>query len=203
MRMMIEHPGRATYLFAGTVGRLCSRELWARPVQRVTTHLFAGIVGWLCSRELWARPVQHFPRTACFAALLAIAAPNAPLAAQHAVPLDAQHPRAVRAGAIVERLIAGDRAGAEAYLRANGDSAYVASPRMREELDRMKPLAEGEFRIQAFVRPGPEIIEIVGADAVFVMLASPTINGEAVQVRVSAEVPYRILGVAPARTNRH
>lgn len=126
----------------------------------------------------------------------------AALSAQHAIPLDAQHPRAVRAGAVVERLVANDRAGAEAYLRANGDSAWVASARLREELDRLTHLGKGEFRVQAFVKPGPEIIERFGADAVFVMLASPTVNGEGVLVRVGLEAPYRIVGLAPVNANR-
>jgi hypothetical protein len=125
----------------------------------------------------------------------------AALSAQHAIPLDAQHPRAVRAGAVVERLIAGDRAGAEAYLRANGDSAWVASAKLREQLDSLNHLATGKFRVQAFVKPGPEIVERFGADAVFVMLASPTVNGEGVLVRVGLEAPYRIFGLAPINVN--
>jgi hypothetical protein len=132
------------------------------------------------------------------AALLACALAPAAVAAQHAVPLDPQHPRAVRAGAVVERLLAGDRAGAEAYLRQNGDSAYVASGRLEPELDALASLSEGGFRIDAFVRAGPDIAHIFGADAVLVVLV-PSTTMQAVSVRVATEAPFRILGVAPAR----
>ena len=54
-----------------------------------------------------------------------VAAQEPQRAVQGPPELDAADPRAKFAGALVERIVANDLEGAQAYLKANGEAAYV------------------------------------------------------------------------------
>jgi hypothetical protein len=128
-----------------------------------------------------------------------------PLALALAMPLTAQlerdlnprpipdtHPNAHRAAAVVERLVAGDRAGAIEVLRREGDPAFVQG-RMEQAVDRaMSRLAApaGRWRIEGF--------EAAGVDAdVIVRLRSGDARDN-IAVRMLPDPPHRIAGFARA-----
>lgn len=105
-------------------------------------------------------------------------------------PMAAEHPNARRAAAVVERILAGDRAGAIEVLRREGAQAFVNGP-MEQAVDRaIGRLAAGRWQIAEF--------ESAGIDAdVIVRLR----NGDArenIAVRMQAQPPHQIIGFARA-----
>lgn len=127
-----------------------------------------------------------------------------PLALALALPLGAQqqqevnpqpipdsHPNARRAAAVVERLVAGDRAGVIEVLRREGDPQFVAE-RMEQAVSRaMGRLAPaGRWQIAGF--------EAAGIDAdVIVRLRSGDARDN-IAVRMLTDPPHRIVGFARA-----
>lgn len=104
-------------------------------------------------------------------------------------PMDASHPNARRAAAVVERLAAGDRAGAVTLLRQEGDPGWV-SGRMEAQVDaQLERLAPaGRWKIAGFESSD------VGADVV-VQLADGAASN-ALVLRMQAAPPHRITGFA-------
>lgn len=103
-------------------------------------------------------------------------------------PMAAEHPNARRAASVVERILAGDRAGAIEVLRREGAPAFVNGP-MEQAVDRaIGRLAAGRWQIDRF--------EAAGIDAdVIVRLR----NGDArenIAVRMQAQPPHGIIGFA-------
>ncbi|HEX2076261.1 MAG TPA: S41 family peptidase [Longimicrobium sp.] len=134
-------------------------------------------------------------RTAAAMLALVLALPaHAPAQMQQDVnpqPIAATHPNAQRAGAVVERILAGDRAGALEVLRREGDPAFVAGP-METAVDRAiaRLGPAGRWQIAGF--------EAAGIDAdVIVRLRSGDAR-ENIAVRMQAAPPHRIVGFARA-----
>jgi hypothetical protein len=104
-------------------------------------------------------------------------------------PLDASHPDARRAAAVVEALAAGDRARAVTLLRQEGDPAWVAG-RMETQVDvqiqRLAPA--GRWKIAGFESSD------AGADVVVQLADGDASN--ALVVRMLGETPHRITGFA-------
>lgn len=118
-----------------------------------------------------------------------------PLAAQqqevNPQPIPDTHPGARRAAAVVERIIAGDRAGALEVLRREGAPEFVAGP-MEEAVDRaMNRLSPaGRWRIAGF--------ELAGIDADVIVRLRSGDERTNIAVRMLAEPPHRIAGFARA-----
>ncbi|HYR10098.1 MAG TPA: hypothetical protein VEQ60_20160, partial [Longimicrobium sp.] len=117
-----------------------------------------------------------------------------PLAAQQQRELDPQpipdsHPNARRAAAVVERLAAGDRAGAIEVLRREGSPEFVAN-RMEQAVDRAmsRLVPAGRWQIAGF--------EAAGVDAdVIVRLRSGDAR-ENLAVRMRTDPPHHVVGFA-------
>lgn len=129
------------------------------------------------------------------AALLALAL-ALPLAAQQQAdinpqPIPAGHPAARRAAAVVEPILAGDRAAALEVLRREGDPAFVNGP-MEQFVDRvMARLAPaGKWRITGFAEAG------IDGDVIVALASGEERNN--VAVRMQAQPPHRITGFARA-----
>lgn len=109
-------------------------------------------------------------------------------------PMDASHPNARRAAAVVERILAGDREGTVRLLRQEGDPGWVAGP-MEQGVDRQiaRLAPAGKWRIDRFEAAG------IAAD-VIVHLAAGT-ERNALAIRMDAAPPHRMMGFALPRVD--
>ena len=83
-------------------------------------------------------------------------------------PLDANDPQAKRAAALVQQLLAGDKAGALKTIQAEGDAAFVAQPDLPAILDRqITRLGKAKYAIASFETG-------LGADVVVLLQAKDT-----------------------------
>jgi hypothetical protein len=104
-------------------------------------------------------------------------------------PMAADHPNARRAAAVVERLIAGDRAGAVEVLRREADPAWVAGPMERgvdRQMERLAPA--GKWQIAGF--------ESAGIDADVIVRLRSGAERTNLALRMQAQPPHRIMGFA-------
>jgi hypothetical protein len=103
-------------------------------------------------------------------------------------PMAADHPNARRAAAVVERILAGDRAGAIEVLRREGAPAFVNGP-MEQAVDRaIGRLGAGRWQIAEF--------ESAGIDADVIVRLRNGDTRENIAVRMQAQPPHQIIGFA-------
>jgi hypothetical protein len=108
--------------------------------------------------------------------------------------MDASHPNARRAAAVVERIIAGDRAGTMEILRREGDPAWVAG-RMEQGVDRQvaRLAPAGRWKIDRFEAAG------IDADVIVRLSAGAGAETNALAIRMQAAPPHRMMGFALPR----
>lgn len=136
-----------------------------------------------------------FSRTAAALLALAFALPLSAAAQQqqqiNPQPIPDTDPNARRAAAVVERIIAGDRAGALEVLRREGDPAFVAGPlemAVDGAITRLAPA--GKWQIAAFAAAG------IDADVIVSVRSGEERNN--IAVRMHPDPPHRITGFARA-----
>jgi hypothetical protein len=106
-------------------------------------------------------------------------------------PLEADHPRAKLAAALVEHLIAGNREAALEILRTQGTPQVIESPTIEASLDtQIARLANKGYKIDQFMTGR-------GAD-VIVQLVSTKGEDTNIVIRLTTDEPHRIEGFAQA-----
>ena len=112
----------------------------------------------------------------------------------HAVepgPMAADHPLAKQAAAIVEHILAGDRASVIAAMKKDGTPELAASPMLETQIDRhIERVAKKGYKIEGF-NTGR------GADVIVRLSGGPEETN--VVVRFSAGAPHKLEGLAQAR----
>ena len=104
--------------------------------------------------------------------------------------LAADSPRAKLAAALVERLMAGDRARAEQFLRENGAASYVGSAAMTTELDRFVSAAPVKYEITGFLNGQ-------GSDVIVELQRGGT--SDALAVVLTPGEPHKVGGIRALR----
>jgi hypothetical protein len=106
-------------------------------------------------------------------------------------PLEASHPRAREASAVVELILKGDRDAVLKRLRDNGTPAFARSPELETVVDaQIARLANRGYTIAEFMtgRGADVIVELTGKSG----------QPDNLVIRFTADAPHRIEGFARA-----
>ncbi len=120
--------------------------------------------------------------------------PAAPGAVLQPTPLDSAAPQARRARAFARLVLAGDRAGAAAFVREHATSEYAKSPKAAEQLAAL--LAEVKPNTLTVVRHDALGDGLVGLPVARSAADAPEV---AILVRMDPAAPHRIREVGLAR----